>query len=348
MRIQKTVTLPLVLALTLTVAVTVLAADQSTRVDVYDNQQNLVKSVVFVIGRNEYFVNGHTPGIEMDARPFIEQGRTFVPVRYLGYALGLREKDIKWDGEFNRATLARGDNSIQMTIGARIINVNGKPKVIDVAPILKENEWRTYLPARYVAEGLGYVVEWKPPDIVLAYPEGAERPDISTVEQYIGQDISVREQGQRIWDQAKPFEAELRLPEKYTGPYGRQLPDEPVMEVTLEELREKGVQMDGIAVILDLWVDEKENKLYVKQARLTDNPRPMPVKIVEEGNLVRLELSIAPKPHDQNPFVYDYDGKYTTGNDENGAPYPESFDLTKAQGFLFWGSEENLYVPNPA
>ncbi|MFZ5648168.1 MAG: stalk domain-containing protein, partial [Bacillota bacterium] len=57
-----------------------------TKVDVY-KEKRLVKSVVFAIGINEYYVDGKTPGTKMDARPFIKDGRTFVPVRFLGSAL---------------------------------------------------------------------------------------------------------------------------------------------------------------------------------------------------------------------------------------------------------------------
>ncbi|MCL6478336.1 MAG: copper amine oxidase N-terminal domain-containing protein, partial [Peptococcaceae bacterium] len=60
-------------------------ADQ---VNVYENQK-LLKSVVFKIGTPYYVVNGQKPGVKMDVAPFIENDRTFVPVRFLGNALGV-------------------------------------------------------------------------------------------------------------------------------------------------------------------------------------------------------------------------------------------------------------------
>ncbi|NLK51469.1 MAG: copper amine oxidase N-terminal domain-containing protein, partial [Syntrophomonadaceae bacterium] len=142
------------------------------KIDVYEGEK-LVKSVVFAIGLDEYYINNQLPGIKMDAAPFIEQDRTFIPVRYLGYALGLTEKDIAWDQENQKATL-KGKTVLEMTINQKEIVTNGKAENIDVAPILKtEPAPRTYLPARYVAEGLGFQVDWDPDTrTVICWPQG--------------------------------------------------------------------------------------------------------------------------------------------------------------------------------
>ena len=54
-----------------------LAADQKEQVDVYE-QNKLLKSVVFVVGKSEYFVNNQIPGKKMDASHYITKDRTFV------------------------------------------------------------------------------------------------------------------------------------------------------------------------------------------------------------------------------------------------------------------------------
>jgi len=158
--LRKIKVFALLLVFALLAAIPAASGQQQERVDVYEGKQ-LVKSVVFQIGRAEYFVDGRVPGEKMDAAPFIENGRTFVPVRYLGYALGLAEKDVSWDNEEQKAALKRGGTVLEMTIGVPEVVTNGQAKAIDVAPILKsEPAWRTYLPARFVAEGLGYEVDW--------------------------------------------------------------------------------------------------------------------------------------------------------------------------------------------
>jgi len=110
----------------------------------------------FKISSNIYSVNGVAK--VMDAAPYIKAGRTYVPVRYLGLALGVADSDVVWDATAQTATLTLGDKVIVLTIGSTTYTVNGEAKTMDVAPEI--NNGRTMLPARYVAEGLGYVVGW--------------------------------------------------------------------------------------------------------------------------------------------------------------------------------------------
>lgn len=184
---KKTIAVLTLLALLLMLPV-VSALAVNEQVDVYEDHQ-LVKSIVFAIGLDEYFVNGQLPGIKMDARVFIENDRTYVPVRYLGHALGVKNEDILWDNEARKATLKRGNTVLEMTIGEKKITTNGEAKEIEVAPLLKQNPaWRTYLPARYVAEGLGYEVEWDAETrTVLCWPKGEPRPDVAAVKEYVKQ-----------------------------------------------------------------------------------------------------------------------------------------------------------------
>jgi hypothetical protein len=73
-----------------------------------------------------------------------------------------------------------------MTIGKPEVVTDGQAKAIDVSPILNENEGRTYLPARYVAEGLGYEVDWDDAtQTVICWPKGEPKPDVSKVQQYV-------------------------------------------------------------------------------------------------------------------------------------------------------------------
>jgi hypothetical protein len=154
-------------------------ADQ---IDVYQNNQ-LVKSVVFKIDVPYYVVNDQTPGVKMDVAPFIRNERTFVPVRFLGNALGLDDSKITWDNDTQTATL-KGNATLQMTIGQTRVTSNGATKQIDVAPTLQSD--RTFLPARYVAEGLGYQVSWDGvTQTVVCWPAGQPQPDVSAAVNYL-------------------------------------------------------------------------------------------------------------------------------------------------------------------
>ena len=110
----------------------------------------------FKINSNIYTVNGVAK--VMDAAPYIKAGRTYVPIRFLGLALGVPEKDIVWDEATQKVTMTLGDKKVELTIGSTTITVNGEAKTMDVAPEISNG--RTMLPARYVAEGLGFQVGW--------------------------------------------------------------------------------------------------------------------------------------------------------------------------------------------
>jgi len=170
---------------TLLFALALPALAEKTQVDVYEGT-DLVKSVVFVVGEAEYYVNGATPGVQMDVAPYIDQDRTFVPVRYLGYALGVQENGVTWDNALRKASLTLPPNTVELAIGDKRIVTNGQAQAIDVAPQLKYD--RTFLPARFVAEGLGYSVKFEQDgglDYVICWPKGAPEPDVSAVKDYV-------------------------------------------------------------------------------------------------------------------------------------------------------------------
>lgn len=180
----------------------VACAVEQSKIDVYDQQKNL-KSIVFTIGVNEYFVNGQTPGVKMDAAPFIENDRTYVPIRFLGNALGITNENITWDDSQGCATLVAGSTKAEMTIGKKEIVTNGQVKAIDVAPQLKP-PGRTFLPARFVCEALGFEVDWQDDRYVVVWPKGQPKPDINNVKQYVNQlDNFTEANGYRIPKQTK-------------------------------------------------------------------------------------------------------------------------------------------------
>jgi len=138
--------------------------------------------VVFKIGDPRCFVKGPNvekfgnyvfkrpadgaPGVtvvQLDVAPYIKPpGRTYVPVRYLANALGVADANVGWNGRARQVTLSEpGMPKVQMTIGKKHVISNGNRKEIDVSPEIIP-PGRTMLPARFVAEALGYQVEWDP------------------------------------------------------------------------------------------------------------------------------------------------------------------------------------------
>lgn len=64
-----------------------------------------VRTAKFWIGKAYYEVNGVRQN--MDVAPYIKNGRTLLPLRYVGYALGLQDKDVEWNGVLKHASLKR-------------------------------------------------------------------------------------------------------------------------------------------------------------------------------------------------------------------------------------------------
>ncbi|MEG6617487.1 copper amine oxidase N-terminal domain-containing protein [Peptococcaceae bacterium 1198_IL3148] len=347
----------LVLSLT-----TIAAADQPTeQVDVYHDNQ-LVTSVVFKVDSNQYFVNNQTPGTRMDASPFIEQGRTFVPVRYLGNALGVTNENIAWNGSTNKAALTLGDKTAELTIGKKQIVATGQTKLTDVAPMLKTG--RTYLPARYVAEALGYQVAWDATNgMVIAYPAGQEQPDISTVVDFVGgqlpkvpevPEVPVQPQvptgtideivakampfsGQPFsfdgWNFAEGWEESLQY-----DPMTREKINLKFQKVTVDELRQSnGIHIGDTSVIHDVKITDEG--VYTTQSSIYHTG--LGFILVEEGNIIRYNYSTNPDMQGTTETTFAAKKHIRGGTYKNPLPTP---DMNKVTGVLFQYGDKLLHV----
>jgi len=116
-------------------------------------------TAVFTIGSTAYTVNGQAN--QMDVAPVVDvaSGRTLVPVRYLAEALGVASEDITWDAGTGTVTLATPSTTIVLTIGSQVMKSGSGSVQMDIAPMIING--RTMLPARWVAQAMGYVVTWK-------------------------------------------------------------------------------------------------------------------------------------------------------------------------------------------
>ena len=114
--------------------------------------------IIFTIGENSYSAGN---GVEvMDAVPFLESGRVYVPLRYLARALGVPADNIRWSPSARTVTLISEGRAVTLAVCGSIMYVNDKPVKMDAVPLIREN--RVYLPARFLAEALGCLVEWYP------------------------------------------------------------------------------------------------------------------------------------------------------------------------------------------
>jgi len=92
--------------------------------------------------------------------PIIVNSRTLIPLRNLLVGLGVPDNDenIQWLGETRQVKVFHEDVSIQLSIDSDVAYVNDVEYRLDSPAIIYNS--RTYLPAKFVGEALGYKVLW--------------------------------------------------------------------------------------------------------------------------------------------------------------------------------------------
>ncbi len=91
----------------------------------------------------------------MSVQPYIKDGRTMVPARFIAEELG---GSVGYDGETRTVTITLGDIVMGLTIDEKIYTLNGESFEMDCAAEIVEG--RTFVPARFVSEALGRAVKW--------------------------------------------------------------------------------------------------------------------------------------------------------------------------------------------
>ncbi len=115
-------------------------------------------AAVFSIGSASFTIDGHAQS--MDVAPYIESGRTYLPVRYIASAVGVTLADISWNALSRQVVITKGNLRIQLTVGSKIMILNGVPVQMDVAPELRQG--RVMLPVRFLAQALEIDLNWNP------------------------------------------------------------------------------------------------------------------------------------------------------------------------------------------
>ncbi len=90
--------------------------------------------------------------------------RTLIPIRFFAEKLGVPndEEHIKWDQASQTATITDGTNIVEIPMGSKEIRVNDEKVLMDTVAEVKNQ--RIFIPARYLAEGLGAMVYWDQED----------------------------------------------------------------------------------------------------------------------------------------------------------------------------------------
>lgn len=103
------------------------------------------------------YLNGEK--MTFDAEPFIDNGRTLVPMRAIFEAVNAA---VQWDEETRTVIGVKqeGDETsfVTLQIDSPTAFINSAPTTLEVPPVIVND--RTFVPLRFVVESLGEKVEW--------------------------------------------------------------------------------------------------------------------------------------------------------------------------------------------
>lgn len=135
-----------------------------------ETENILQRSIALHLGRPRAFVNGEEKRIDPDNAavvPFEENNRTYVPLRFLGEALGA---EVTWEESSDTAVLKNSSKTVTATNGEKRITVNGEAVPIDVAAVVRDD--RFFLPLRAVANAFDQQVFWDARGLIVLGESG--------------------------------------------------------------------------------------------------------------------------------------------------------------------------------
>ncbi len=119
----------------------------------------LASTSIFSLGSTSYYTDGNQ--YTMNTAPYAKDNRTYMPIRYIAYALGINDSNIIWDGANSTVNLMKGNKVVQLKIGSKSLLINGASITMDVAPEAGPGN-RIMLPAAFVAQAFGASAAWNP------------------------------------------------------------------------------------------------------------------------------------------------------------------------------------------
>jgi tripartite motif-containing protein 71 len=140
-------------------SIEVVAIDQASNTTTEYLEVSLITLISLRIGSNVAFINHEEKSL--DAAPYIKNGRTMVPLRFISEALGA---EVEWDGEIRQITLTREGMTIRMRIGSTEVFIRqsgqmGETKsILDAPPEITAG--RTFVPLRFISEAFGATLDW--------------------------------------------------------------------------------------------------------------------------------------------------------------------------------------------
>ena len=126
--------------------------------------------IELTIGKIEAKVNEYIK--ILDYPPFIFNGRTMVPLRFIGESIGAV---VDWDSVVRIVTITLEDSSgskkiLKLSPDSTLASLNGIAYEMDTPPVIRND--RVYVPIRFIMEAFGAKVEWNSTErrVLITYP----------------------------------------------------------------------------------------------------------------------------------------------------------------------------------
>ncbi|MBA9086483.1 hypothetical protein FHR92_002961 [Fontibacillus solani] len=122
-----------------------------------------------------------------DAKPYYENNRVMIPVRFVSEALGAKvsyKKTTSGTKEIRTVNIELGAKKISMNINSKNVLVGDKVVTLDVPARLQQD--RTFVPLRFVSEALGADVKWNQSKKLVSISTGTVVTDPDPVAEAYG------------------------------------------------------------------------------------------------------------------------------------------------------------------
>lgn len=134
------------------------AAGLQTRVDHLTKEVAALKSslkpaIVLTLGQKKAKVGATEHTLEVPPR--LSGGRTLVPLRFIGEALGA---SFNWDAPSKTVTYSLAGRQVILTAGSTQARVDGSPVTLEAPAQVVDG--RVLVPLRFIGESLGAAVQW--------------------------------------------------------------------------------------------------------------------------------------------------------------------------------------------
>ena len=108
--------------------------------------------------------------------PLLERnGRTFYPMRELLEAF---DAEVSWDSGRKMASGKLGDNTVEFFIDTSLYTMNGEAQSMEGGLTSFIEKDRTYIPIRFAAEGLGFMVQWNEAESIIEILDAASIEEV--------------------------------------------------------------------------------------------------------------------------------------------------------------------------